>query len=114
MHSLTNEIPEGLNVDEEKWLKFFSKNALLATIVAFMVAFLIFKFCSLYGLQVFGIILGGILMFGTYFLFSFHLPSDMTIKGAGLTLIVVMIRIQIRRKNKVLYVKNYRPYEEEL
>lgn len=94
--------------DEEKWLKVFSTKAFICEIVAFMYSFAMFKLITaLTGLTALGIANGVLVMITVYVVTSVHLPQTWILKGAGLTLDIILIRRYIRFKNRVLYIKNY-------
>ena len=113
MASLRHEIPDELNHNEERWMKIFSKRSFVACLCMATIAFLNYKFLAFLGIGILGIIIGIVLVLLVYIVTSIHIPETWTVTGAGLTLDVYILRYLIRRNNQVIYVKGYRPYEEE-
>lgn len=93
--------------DEERWLKYLSTKAFIFEIVAFFIGGINYKILGSFGLSFLGIIVLVVLMLVAFILSSVQIPITWTLKGAGLTLDVIILRLIARSKNKVIYSKNY-------
>lgn len=92
--------------DEDRWWK-FTKRQLVYVGLAAGLDYLFFCLLSPFGL-IFPIIL--IDVFITLFLLAIALipmPSSMYLYGGGMMLETILLRLILRRMNRVIYTKNY-------
>lgn len=93
--------------DEEKWLKVFSTKAFLAELGVGVISLGVYIFSKSIGIQAFGVINAIVLAIVTYIVTSIEIPQQYQLKGAGLTLDIVILRLIMRSRKKTIYVKNY-------
>lgn len=106
MSGFTHENPGGINDNQEKWLKIFTKRSFFACVaVLFPALGIFFSFKS--SNPFVGATIAFILELITYGLTSFKMPEGFHLYGEGLTLDVLLFRIIVRRIKRVIYVKNY-------
>lgn len=94
--------------DEDKWFKYFTKKTLGCTLVSGMLMVLLGNLTLLFGSRAPGLILGSIIVIFVLFITNFKIPETEYLKGAGLTIDVILIRRYLRRRAKCIYVKGYK------
>lgn len=72
-----------------------------------MILVMLYNVTSLFGLGIVGIILGVIVCALLLFISSFPKPEEDYLRGGGLTLDVILLRVIIRKLNRVIYIKGY-------
>lgn len=113
-HNFNYDTPDDFSKDEEKWLKFFSLPALLATIIFATIGAAIFvPIFNLFGKVYIGVIITFIFSLFGFCIVSFEIPVKTELPGAGHTPFVILFRIFLRRlpRNRVIYTKGYGEYE---
>lgn len=93
--------------DDELWLKIFHKHQLIIACVMFAITIFLFKFLSLFGMKWVGLIVGLIATFivtGSTFIF---VPEQDYLKGANLSMDIIILRKLLRKWNARIYVKGY-------
>ena len=107
MEQMTYEVPDDLKSSEEKWLKIFSKKAFIAVLGTALLGFALFKTLQGFGHTNLGIILGIIPSLIAYLITTIKVPSTWYLQGAGLTIDIIILRLYIRFRKRVLYIKGY-------
>lgn len=100
------EIPSEFS-DDELWLKFFHKRQLIVACVMFLITIVLFRFLSLFGIGWIGAVIGaiaGIIVTGSTFIF---VPEQDYLRGANLSLDIIILRKILRKWNACIYVKGY-------
>ena len=92
--------------DENVWFRFFRKRNLVVMLPCLFFTFVLWKFLAIFGFQIIGIIIGGILTVFLTALTMIPAPYDF-LKGGSLTLDIIILRKRIRKKNAVIYVRGY-------
>ena len=106
----TYQIPKEFK-DEDKWFKFFNRKQLFITFGGILLCIPpVWIFYKL-GIMQIGLCIGEVILLGTLLLAFLPLPNDRFLIGGGFMLnqIVWRLIVKSRRRNKILYVKNYDP-----
>ena len=102
-----HEVPSEFT-DEEKWLHIFNKKQLKFFLVSVAVTILLSKFTeTICGRKWIGIVIGvicGLIATGSTFIF---VPETEYLKGANLSMDIILVRKTLRRINRKIYVKGY-------
>lgn len=93
--------------DEDKWFRIFYKKNLLVMICGLGFTGVIAKAGALFGMQLPMIIFGLIVTAVITGITMLPVPETQYLKGGGQTLDIILIRMFIRKKNSVLYVRGY-------
>ncbi len=109
----TYEIP-GEFKDEDIWLRYFSKTAIISLLISFLFAIFLSKFTDfLFGTMIPGIVLGGLLMIVVGIVTTIKVPESNYLTGAGNTLYKLFVTRYIRKKHSCIYVLGYGEKEDE-
>lgn len=94
--------------DEDKYFKYFTKKNILALLLSGIVCYCIAKLsAALLGTMLPGLIVGLLMVLVIVGVTMLPIPETEYMKGAGLTLDVIIIRRIIRRTSRVIYIKGY-------
>lgn len=107
MAKFTYNIPSEFT-DEDKWFKFFTKKDMGVIIATGILTFFLYRLAGfLFGKPLIGLIVGGIIMIVSVCCAMIKLPETLYLEGGGQTILTIILRRLIRRKNKVIYIKGY-------
>ena len=95
--------------DEDKWFRFFTKRQLIYAIVALAFDAIALMLSYSFNVLLVGIILSEIVSIVMMAFAFITIPTEQYMYGGGYLLSTIVLRVIIRRrkKNRILYVKNY-------
>ena len=102
----TNEVP-GEYTDDERWLKIFKSYQALTLLGLILVTIILTKTFNLFGIGFIGTFIGIGISILIMCAISINVPADEYLKGASHTLFAIWLRKRYRKKNKIIFVKNY-------
>ena len=106
MSEFTHEIPDEISRSDERWLKVFTKKSLIASLIAGALGYFLGRMLS-FGNNLISIGITIFFILITFGLTTIKIPEGYYLRGQGLTLDVILLRIFLRRRQKIIYVKNY-------
>lgn len=113
MSGFTHENPGGVLTNQERWLYIFTRKSFLATLIAVVFSFGLFRLMAGFGLTIPGLIIGVFIVLMVYLITTLKVPEGYLLYGQGLTIDIILLRILLRKSNKIIYVKNYVPGGED-
>lgn len=93
--------------DEDRWFKYFTKRDLIALAIGGVITVALYRFTLQFGKPIIGLIIGGIIIAISLSLSMNKIPDTFYLKGGGQPIVVYLLKILIRKKKKVIYVKGY-------
>ena len=105
--NITNPIPTELKKDEEKWLKYFSKETIIVFIIGGVIAFLAGQLFKLIGLMWPAVIFVALITIIVAACTMIPVMDGNYIKGGRQTLASYLFKKYYRKKNEVVYTKGY-------
>lgn len=112
MVKFTYNIPSEFT-DEDKWFKYFTKKDMGVILVTGVITLTLYKLSdSLLEKPFIGLIIGGIIMCISLFCSMVKLPDTLYLTGGGQTILTLMMRRLVRKRNRVIYIKGYDDWEE--
>lgn len=96
--------------DEDKWFRYFNKKQAATLIITLLADYRFLIFANNHGFLMPALVMAILFTLGIAAIIMIELPTDaMFLTGGGITLEHCLIRVLIRKKNRVIYVKNYTP-----
>ena len=92
--------------DEDRWWK-FTKRQLVYVIIGLMIDYFFFKIFQPMGLSVVWILLDVVVSLFFGIIAMVPIPQSSYLHGGGMMLEAVILRMLMRKFNRVLYTKNY-------
>lgn len=112
MVKFTYSIPSEFT-DEDKYFKYFTKKNMAVIIITGFIMFLLYKLTgSLFGKPFIGLIIGGIIMLVSILCVMVKIPETLYLEGGGQTILTILTRKYVRKRNKVIYIKGYDDWGE--
>lgn len=112
MVKFTYSIPSEFT-DEDKYFKHFTKKNMAVIIITGFIMFLLYKLTgSLFGKPFIGLIIGGIIMIVSILCAMVKIPETLYLEGGGQTILTILTRKYVRKRNKVIYIKGYDDWGE--
>lgn len=109
MSAFRKSIPSEFT-DEDRW-RFgpvsLSRTTFIVSLIGLGITCVLYKVLGLIGLPKVGILIGIVGTIIAAVLTSQTIPESDYLKGGGVTLIVMLKRLYIRKKNKVVYIRGY-------
>lgn len=107
MAKLTYNVPSEFS-DEDKWLKYFSKRDLGILIATGFLTVILYKITGyLFRNPLIGAIIGLLIMAVCVGISMIKLPDTLYLSGGGQSILIVLLKRLIRKKNKIIYVRGY-------
>lgn len=98
--------------DEDKWFRYFNKKQAVILVLTLLADYRFLLMASNHGFLVPAIIAAILFTLIVAAVIMIELPIEaMFLTGGGITLEQCLVRIIIRRRSRVIYVKNYEPEE---
>lgn len=105
--ALREEVPREFS-DDARWYKFFTNQMFAATLIILVAGRILYAFLAKFHLGIVGIVITGIIWIVTLILLGVPVPKGNLTGGSGLILGQVLIRLWIRKKKRVIYIKGYK------
>lgn len=106
MAQTTYQVPVEFT-DEDKYFRYFTKPALCSIGIAGVLGFGIYSIFNSFGAGMVGIITGGVLVAVAAALSMLPMPEEKYLKGAGSKIGVILIRVIVRRRRRVIYIRDH-------
>lgn len=96
--------------DEDKWFRYFNKKQAVILVLTLLADYRFLLWANTYGHLMPAVIAAILFTLIIAAVIMIELPTEaMFLTGGGITLEQCLVRLIIRKRNRVIYVKNYEP-----